>query len=164
MHTIKDFIYLINPLAKIVETEHSKVDLDFFCEESAFSVCLNNLADFNQIEEKEKHSHEHYHEKENIESIVCQIRLENKDDLDRAIGKIIWDLAEEKSFSVIRFKGVFYQHKTENKIYSIQGIYDLYEIKEVKLSNIENIESRKSKILFIGKNLKDNENLIKEIL
>jgi len=155
---------LINPIAKIVETEHSKIDLDFFCEDSAFSVNLNNLADFNQIEEKEKHTHEHYHEKENIESIVCQIRLDNKDDLDKAIGKIIWDLAEEKSFSVIRFKGVFYEHKIKNKIYTIQGIYDLYEIKEVKLSNLENILNRNSKILFIGKNLQNNANIIKEII
>jgi len=159
---IKDYINLINPLAKIIETEHSQVSLEFFKEESAFSVDLNNLADFNLIEEKERHSHEHYHEKENIESIVCKINHESKDELDKAIGKIIWDLAEEKCFNVIRFKGVFYEDKM--KIYSIQGIYDLYEIKEVKVSKNENIEAKKSKILFIRKHMNKNEKVIQEVL
>lgn len=136
--------------------------MEFFKEESAFSVDMNNMADFKLIEEKERHSHEHYHEKECIESIVCKINIEDKEQLDKAIGRIIWELSEERCFDVIRFKGVFYADNS--KVYSIQGIYDLYEIKEIKVSKNDNDEGKISKMLLIGKNLKKNERFIMDEL
>jgi G3E family GTPase len=162
IHEIKDYITLINPLAKIILTEFSDVSLDFFLEDSAFAVGLSNLVDFNEIEDKDKHVHEHFHEKESIESIVCEINIDDMVELDRAIGKIIWDLSDQNDFSVIRFKGVVYKYNL--RIYSIQGIYDLYEIKEIKYNETEKFEAKKSKILLIGKNLKKNKLIIQNVL
>ena len=132
IHYIKDFIYTINPLATILETEYSNVSLDFFLEENAINT--NTAIDFDSVNLKQVHSHEHFHEKEKIENLIIRTKLNNKFELDSAIGNLIWNVAEKHDFSIIRFKGIFYDVSNKLK-YSLQGLYDLYEINEIPSNN-----------------------------
>lgn len=176
IHRIRDFIYSINPLAQITETEYSKVSTEYFLEESA----LNTKIDFQEVKNKQIHledeiiqisnisnsniteDHEHFHQKHRIENMIIYTNLKSKSELDLAIGKIIWDLAEDNNFSIIRFKGIFY---SQEGTFSIQGLYDLYEINNIQSSSkIDDIDEKQSKILFIGKGIRDNKDIIQSKL
>jgi G3E family GTPase len=174
IHRIRDFIYSVNPLAKITETQYSSVSTDYFLEESA----LNTNIDFQDLSSKQKHldeekqvditksnnthDHEHFHEKQQIENLIIYTNLKNKSELDQAIGNIIWDLAEDNNFSIIRFKGIFY---SEEGTFSIQGLYDLYEINEIHSNiKVDGLDEKKSKILFIGKGIRENKEIIEKKL
>jgi hypothetical protein len=69
-------------------------------------------------------------------------------------------LSFKHNFSIIRFKGIFYG---EGKVYSIQGLYELYEINEVHVKEKKTSEN-KSKILFIGENIKEHLEIIRNTL
>jgi G3E family GTPase len=135
------------------------MSLDIFLDssENINSMKLN----FKEIEKEltkniKDDKHSHFHEKEKIENIVVHINLKTKQELDNKIGNLIWNLPEFYSFSFIRFKGVFYSD--DGFIYSIQGLYDLYEITAVKKYTSRD----QSKILLIGRHLKENENVIEK--
>lgn len=153
-------------MATIIESEYSKIPIDFFLKETAMSV--NSAVDFSNISQKEEHIHEHYHTKESIENIVIKTSIKEKENLDKALGKILWDLSEEKVITIIRFKGIFYDDS--GKKYNIQGLYDLYEINEIpqekesSTTNLGKPEGEKSKILLIGKNLMVNKDLLEKTL
>jgi G3E family GTPase len=174
IHRIRDFIYSVNPLAKITETQYSSVSTEYFLEESA----LNTNIDFQDLSSKQKHldeekqvditksnnthDHQHFHEKQQIENLIIYTNLKNKSELDQAIGNIIWDLAEDNNFSIIRFKGIFY---SEEGTFSIQGLYDLYEINEIQSNiKVDGLDEKKSKILFIGKGIRENKETIEKKL
>jgi hypothetical protein len=92
-----------------------------------------------------------------MESIVIECTKPNKDKIDKTIGHILWDHSAEYGFEIIRFKGIIY---TETKKYLLQGLYDLYEFEEIVSNSTQSL----SKILFIGKNLKKNRELINSFL
>jgi G3E family GTPase len=112
----------------------------------------------------ENHHHTHFHEKYHIDNILVKInyREYKREELDKLIGEIIWNLAEKHNFQIIRLKGVIYQ---QEKVFYIQGIYDIYEIDERCLTNNYNFKekSNNSKILFIGRNLESNKDILNKI-
>ena len=79
--------------------------------------------------------------------------------MDKIIGNIIWNESEKYNFSIIRLKGVIY---LKTKVYYIQGIYDIYEINEINVKEDYNFENKinSSKVLFIGRNLEKNKEII----
>jgi G3E family GTPase len=151
---ITDFVQSINPSSTIIYTNFSIVDLNFFLEESAFGL-NDKIINFNEVE-KIRVEHKHFHEEDDIENIVIYTDLNTKEELDKRIGKILWELSEPNKFSLIRYKGIFYEKDT-TKIYSIQGIYDLYEINELQIKDRKEEGQNLSKILFIGKNVEQNK-------
>jgi len=146
----------INPLANITTTEFSKVSSEFFLVDS-----IKTEKDLFSLDKLSSNSgHQHFYEKESIESIVIRTNVTSKDNLDSKIGHLIWDESIKYGFSIIRFKGVLYSDS--GLLYSIQGLYDLYEISEVKKSedSLEGI----SRLLLIGKRLRENKDLIENLL
>lgn len=160
MSLIQEFISDVNPLAKMQTSEHSKVEIDYFLEE--VSISQNKSENDTTTIGDDIHtteSHVHHYENENIENIVIYTNIQSKEKIDKAIGNILWDLSEKYDFVIIRFKGILY---INNEVYSLQGLYDLYEIEQIKTKNksLEIEENKTSKILFIGKNLKKNKEIL----
>ncbi len=157
IHVIKDFINTIYPLASIKETEYTNIPIDYFLQESS------QIIDFADIDKKHSHLEKEQHKHiEDIENLVLCINIETKEKLDKAIGKMLWELTEyvENDYSIIRFKGIYKDKKGVK--YNIQGLYDLYEINEIYLNKTQNdLDGFVSKLLIIGKNLKKNKNLLK---
>ena len=91
---------------------------------------------------------------------MVKTNVENMDNLDTCIGRILWDLSEDHEFTIIRLKGIVkIKVDSKYKIYSLQGLYDIYEFSEVKVNDENNLKKQLddgtflSKILFIGKML-----------
>ena len=178
LEKIKSEISILNPLANIVMTNYSVIDMEFFLEESINSTnnsvekdlsVLNNKNLYNCWEccyvNNNKPSCKHL---KLIENLVLRTTIDDIGNLDKTIGKILWDLSEEFNFKIIRIKGLI--KNNEGKVYSLQGLYDLYELNEVKITEnnclfvqIKNKEFV-SKILFIGKNLILNKNILEDNL
>lgn len=121
---------------------------DFKISERKCCDCVSN----------ESNHHIHFAEKYKIENIVVKVNSEkfNHDQLDKIIGDLLWNESEKYGLNIIRLKGVVY--KKEEILY-IQGIYDIYEINKLSVNESYDYNGKKdnSKILFIGRNLLNNE-------
>lgn len=144
---IKNELLEINPLAVTYETEHSKLSQSIFLEQIDYSKGL-------AFENDKEHSH--HHEKHDIENIIIRSNFKSKEEMDKAIGNILWNLSDSHNISLIRFKGIL---ATESACYIIQGLYDLYEFDEIK-----NLSNPESKVLLIGKNLTKNRIFLEKAL
>lgn len=174
----------LNPLADIVQTNYSKIPFEYLFEESKNSP-FNTLNDNTILNSEEQHGCSSckdtpcdINQKKTcthlslMENFVVTTKIENLEEIDKRVGKLVWDISAENNFHIIRFKGILRIKDEENKIkfMSLQGLYDLYEFTEIKISENNNlsIDSQKgsfrSKILFIGKNLNKNKTIIEEIL
>lgn len=106
-----------------------------------------------------------------MENLIIKTEIESLEELDKRIGRLLWEMCEENNFKMIRFKGIIRIVDEENKykFMSLQGLYDLYEFTEIKINENNSlfVESQvgnfKSKILFIGKDLKKNIKLLEEL-
>lgn len=178
----------INPLAKIVKTQYSKISVDFFLEEfenfnksdqlNSLNSELFDKQNINKSNSEECSHQDHVHNincshLNQIDNIMVKTNIDNLDTLDTSIGRILWDLSDDNDFSIIRLKGIVKiksENDSEYKIYSLQGLYDIYEFSEVKVSDDNNLKIQLndgtfiSKILFIGKNVSPNKNNIESVL
>lgn len=186
LDSIKADILKINPLANVLTTKYSNIPIEYFLKESANPSLTfeNNLDNFAKAEKncsgccsenKETVlSKINCHHLNLIDNLIVQTNIENLNTLDKMIGKILWDISDEMNFKIIRFKGIIkIKNEKENenpKFYSLQGLYDLYELNEIKINenNALHINDKKglfqSKILFIGKNIKNNKKILEETL
>lgn len=153
-NVIKD----MNPLATIYKTVYTDINItDFFNEgdfikiKNDFPIILNN--------------DQHYIEEHKIQNLIIHLNKEiSREIIDKKLGLLIWEESINKNIEIIRYKGIFYTHDVSNKLvyhYMIQGIYDLYEINEIKREDYDNQKKYDSKILFIGLNILDNSNFLK---
>jgi len=180
---IKSDLKNLNPLAEIVTTNYSKIPFDFMFEDSKNSP-FNKVNDeiLLNIEEKDSCAscHENHAKIEKktcahlnlMENLIVKTKIVNLEELDKRIGKLLWDLSEQNNFKIIRFKGIIRikGEENNNKFISLQGLYELYEFTEIKVTETNNLflEFQKgnfeSKVLFIGKNIKHNKKIFEEIL
>jgi len=184
LEQIKSDIKNINPLAEILLTNYSKIPFYYIFEDSKNSPFskLNENVLLDKTEENSCSSGQENHieqiEKNTscthlnlMENLIVKIENNNIGELDKIIGRLLWEIAEEQNFKIIRFKGIIRIKDGENKykFMSLQGLYDIYEFTEIKIKENNSlfkdsqIGNFQSKILFIGKDLKKNLKYIQEV-
>ncbi|EGC29726.1 hypothetical protein DICPUDRAFT_58645 [Dictyostelium purpureum] len=160
--SVESKIRSINPMAKIITTERSKVPLDQVLNVNAYTPNIDLLKDYINNSEKQ-----HHHDNKNDEKSCDQCSNHSKhinticitqdfdvdlDEFTRWVGNLLWD---EKKDSIFRIKGLI-SIKDDKEKYILQGVYSTFEVLPSGLYWSEN-EKRHNKIVLIGESLDQSE-------
>ncbi|KAI9313837.1 CobW/HypB/UreG, nucleotide-binding domain-containing protein [Dichotomocladium elegans] len=162
MALIREDIQEINSVADLLETQRSKIPIDFVLDIHAYDV-HNPDALAQQTKKIEDLSSEHaHHLGHGVQTIAIHFddQLETIDQLESWIQSLLWEKVtpgsegEGDSVIVLRLKGLVRPPKNtgdERKRLVIQGVQDLYDIQDGYAH--EAVNDSASKLVFIGKNL-----------
>ena len=139
-------IRAINPYAKLHRTERSNVALDAILGRNAFD--LDRILDLEPDFLEEGH---HHHHNEDVASI--SLELDTPLDAD-AFFKWIGEFTQARGADILRLKGIL-EFKGDGRRYVIQGVHMMIEGDHQRAWRPD--EVRRSRLVFIGRNLKRSE-------
>ncbi|KAG2221037.1 hypothetical protein INT45_009286 [Circinella minor] len=162
----------VNALADILQTERSRIPLDFVLDIQAYDIHnADTLA--RQTKKIEEHSSVHAHSVGHDVQTICihfDQQLNTLEHLESWIQTLLWEKEipgepeqenkdDQSQVVVLRLKGIVLPPKDNNdtsgdrKRLIIQGVQDLYDIQEGFAHEQTDINDKTSKIVLIGKNL-----------
>ncbi|GAB5585462.1 hypothetical protein Unana1_00362 [Umbelopsis nana] len=165
MDNLENAITGINSAASIVQTERSRVPLDFVLDINAYDITdVNGIA--LQTQKINDISSTHHHPDTTVETICIQLNkpIKDIDLLERWIQTLLWEktiprsdklqyeqnaLSEEEQVTVLRLKGIVTLSGNAKPVI-IQGVQDLYDMQHAVAA--ENPDDG-GKLVFIGRNL-----------
>jgi G3E family GTPase len=139
-------IRAINPYAKLHRTERSNVELDAILGRNAFD--LDRILELEPDFLEEGHNHDH---NEDVASISMEV--DKPLDPDKFF-KWIGDFTQARGPDILRLKGIL-EFKGDGRRYVIQGVHMMIEGDHQRAWRPD--ETRKSRLVFIGRNLKRSE-------
>ncbi|CAM0141290.1 hypothetical protein VKS41_004007 [Umbelopsis sp. WA50703] len=170
MDTLQDTISGINSAATIVQTERSRVPLEFVLDINAYDITdANGVAlQTNKINEI---SSTHHHPDTSVETICIQLDqpVHDIDVLERWIQTLLWEktipcadkqayeqdeLTNDQQITVLRLKGIVTPTGSQERII-IQGVQDLYDMQPAIAA--DSVEESAGKLVFIGRNLEKSK-------
>ncbi|KAI9269331.1 COBW domain-containing protein 2-like protein [Phascolomyces articulosus] len=173
LQQLQEDIRDVNTLADILQTERSKIPLEFVLDIQAYDI-HNADALARQTKKIEEHNSVHAHSLGHDVQTIClhfDQQLDSLEHLESWIQTLLWEKmipGEEKQQNntddqsqvvVLRLKGIVLPPKDnintagDRKRLVIQGVQDLYDIQEGYAHEQTDINDRTSKIVLIGKNL-----------
>ncbi|CAO3667945.1 unnamed protein product [Umbelopsis ramanniana] len=166
MSELENTISGINSVATLVQTERSRVSLDFVLDIHAYDITdVNGLA--LQTQKINEHASTHVHPDKTVETICIQLdqRVRDVDLLERWIQTLLWEKtvprtdkqqyeqdapSEGEQVTVLRLKGIITPEGGKERII-IQGVQDLYDMQAAGAS--DSTDDDAGKLVFIGRNL-----------
>ncbi|CDS10526.1 hypothetical protein LRAMOSA03201 [Lichtheimia ramosa] len=164
MELIRRDIQSINSAADLLETERSRIPIDFVLDIQAYDV--HDAESLAQQTEKIEHlSSEHAHHLSHGVQTICihfDDQLDTIDDLETWVQTLLWEKQwpglenNRDEVIVLRLKGIIQPPKNtaeKGKRLVIQGVQDLYDIQEGFIQEDSAATHVRSKLVLIGKNL-----------
>ncbi|KAI9492918.1 CobW/HypB/UreG, nucleotide-binding domain-containing protein [Zychaea mexicana] len=177
LEKLQEDIRDVNTLADILQTERSRIPLDFVLDIQAYDV-HNADALAQQTQKIEQHNSVHAHTVGHDVQTIClhfNEQLDTLELLESWIQTLLWEKTipgddeqkaddDQSQVIVLRLKGIVLPPKDNSntavrKRLVIQGVQDLYDIQEGYAHEQTDINDQTSKIVLIGKNL-DKDRLL----
>jgi G3E family GTPase len=167
----------VNSVSPILQTQHSRVNLDLILSINAFdpqraqeidsltAVTPTSGCSCHETENQDStgdqkgHTHHHTHDTSVVTvtfSVQGEVTLE---DFERWLGGMLWE--PSNTLSIYRCKGMV-NLKDEAEKYALQGVHTLFEVKPSGVKWSEG-EQRRNKLVFIGKGL-DRDKLLNSFM
>ncbi|KAF0378922.1 COBW domain-containing protein 2 [Gigaspora margarita] len=172
--SIQGQISAINSIANIIDTERSRVPLDFILDIHAFDI--KHPPDFvssqtlNEDGTDNGHDHNHHHIEEEVKTICLTEFPSTTLDLTKIeqwIQSLLWEkmiptnittsCQSNPQITILRLKGIITPNHDIKSRVVVQGVQELYDLQYIPSNiNDENAEKKemiKDKIVIIGRNL-----------
>ncbi|RIB01134.1 CobW/HypB/UreG, nucleotide-binding domain-containing protein [Gigaspora rosea] len=172
--SIQSQISVINSIANIIDTERSRVPLDFILDIHAFDI--KQPPDFvssqtlNEDGTDNGHDHNHHHIEEEVKTICLTEFPSTTIDLTKIeqwIQSLLWEkmiptnnttsCQSNPQITILRLKGIITPNHDIKSRVVVQGVQELYDLQyipsDINDENAEKKEMIKDKIVIIGRNL-----------